>query len=231
MTLFNTHDAEAVMPKLPKDPNQMLICEIYQSIQGEGTQMGLPTVFVRVTGCPLRCRWCDEPRALSEGTVMTLDDIKERIGAYPTKNVCLTGGEPLAHKQAGTLMRTLADDGFSVTVETSGALPIDELPRIPGITISMDIKCPSSGMQDRMKFENLGLLRLWDQVKFVIADRTDYEYAKKVIDERNTAATVVFQPEGGREMLPLVDWVLQDGLNVRVLPQLHKIIWRDKRGV
>lgn len=231
MTQSNTHEGDAVMPKLPKNPNQMLICEIYQSIQGEGLQMGLPTVFVRVTGCPLRCKWCDEPKALTEGSVMTLDEIKGKVSIYPTKNVCLTGGEPLAHRQASRLMRMLADEGFSVVVETSGALPIDELPRIPGITISMDVKCPSSGMQDRMSFGNLRQLRIWDQLKFVIADRTDYDYAKRIMREHGIPATVIMQPEGGREMLPLVDWVLQDGLNVRVLPQLHKMIWGDKKSV
>jgi 7-carboxy-7-deazaguanine synthase len=220
-----------LMPKLPSDPNKMLICEIYQSIQGEGPQMGLPSAFVRVTGCPLRCKWCDEKRALHDGTVMTIDEIMEKVATYPPKNVCLTGGEPLAHKQAGTLMERLAKAGYSVLLQTNGAMPLDGVPRLPGIAISMDIKCPSSGMEKRTRFENLKKLRKEDQIKFVIADRRDYIYAKEIMGKYEIPCAVVFQPEGGRNMLPLVSWVIEDGLDVRVLPQLHKIIWGDKKGV
>ena len=218
-------------PKLPKDPNKMLICEIYQSIQGEGPQMGLPSAFVRVTGCPLRCKWCDEERALHDGTVMTIDEIVEKVSSFPPKNICLTGGEPLAHKQAGTLMERLAAAGYAVLLETNGAMPLDSVPRLPGITISMDVKCPSSGMHSRMRFENLKKLRKEDQVKFVIADRSDYDYAKGIMRKHEIPCGIIFQPEGGRNMLPLVSWVIADGLEVRVLPQLHKIIWGDKKGV
>jgi 7-carboxy-7-deazaguanine synthase len=220
-----------LMPKLPSDPNKMLICEIYQSIQGEGPQMGLPSAFVRVTGCPLRCKWCDEKRALHDGTVMTIDEIMEKVATYPPKNVCLTGGEPLAHKQAGTLMERLAKAGYSVLLQTNGAMPLDGVPRLPGIAISMDIKCPSSGMEKRTRFENLKKLRKEDQIKFVIADRRDYIYTKGIMGKYEIPCAVVFQPEGGRNMLPLVSWVIEDGLDVRVLPQLHKIIWGDKKGV
>jgi 7-carboxy-7-deazaguanine synthase len=225
------NEDEPLMPKLPTDPNKMLICEIYQSIQGEGPQMGLPSAFVRVTGCPLRCKWCDEKRALRGGTVMTIDEIVEKVTSFPPKNVCLTGGEPLAHKQAGTLMERFARAGYNVLLETNGAMPLDGVPRLPGIEISMDIKCPSSGMEKRMRFENLKQLRREDQVKFVIADRHDYIYAKEIMAKYEIPCAIVFQPEGGRNMLPLVSWVIEDGLDVRVLPQLHKIIWGEKKGV
>jgi 7-carboxy-7-deazaguanine synthase len=220
-----------LMPELPKDPNKMLICEIYQSIQGEGSQMGSPSVFVRVTGCPLRCKWCDEPKALYDGIVMTLDEIMERIASFPPKNVCLTGGEPLAHKQAGTLMERLVKAGYGVLLETNGAMPLDDVPRLPGIAVSMDIKCPSSGMHKRMRFENLKQLKKIDQVKFVIANRIDYTYAKEIMGKHEIPCAIVFQPEGGKNMLPLVSWVVEDGLEVRVLPQLHKIIWGERKGV
>jgi len=225
------NEDRAVMPKLPKDPNKMLICEIYQSIQGEGLQMGLPSVFVRVTGCPLRCRWCDEVKALTDGTVMTVNEIMEKIATYPQRYVCLTGGEPLAHKQASTLMKTLAVAGYQVLLETNGAMPLEDVPRLPGISVSMDIKCPSSGMHKRTRLDNLDYLKKGDQVKFVIADRRDYTYAKEVMRENEVPCTAVFQPVGGTKMLPLVAWVVEDGLDVRVLPQLHKIIWGDKKGV
>jgi len=223
--------SKTAMPKLPKDPDKMLICEIYQSIQGEGLEMGQPSTFVRVTGCPLRCRWCDEPRALSDGTVMTIAEILEKVSAFPHKPVCLTGGEPLAHKQVGNLIGALVATKHTVLVETSGALPIDNVPRLHGVQISMDVKCPSSGMHKRMNLENLRLLDKADQVKFVIADRRDYTYAKRIMSGYGIPCTIILQPEGGREMLPLVSWVVEDGLDVRVLPQLHKIIWGNKKGV
>ena len=224
-------ESKALMPKLPTDPNKMLICEIYQSIQGEGSEIGRPSIFVRVTGCPLRCKWCDEPRALREGTVMTIDEILEKVAAFPQRIVCLTGGEPLAHKQTGTLIDRLARKGYGVQLETNGAMPLDDVPRPAGLRISMDIKCPSSGMHKRMRFENLKLLRGDDQVKFVIADRRDYLYSKEVMKTHGVPCEIVFQPEGGKDMLPLVSWVVADGLDARVLPQLHKIIWGDKKGV
>ncbi len=219
------------MPKLPSDPDKLLICEVYQSIQGEGLRIGLPSVFVRVTGCPLRCKWCDEPRALTEGTVMTVNEIKSLVSSYRQRNVCLTGGEPLAHKQVTLLIEVLASAGYNVQIETSGALSIAEIPRLPGVTISMDVKCPSSGMHKRMKLDNLKRLRPDDEVKFVIADRDDYNHARSVMKEYDIPATIIFQPEGGRKMVPLATWVLQDRLEARVLPQLHKIIWGDMKGV
>ena len=222
---------DPAMPKLPRDPNKMLICEIYQSIQGEGLQMGQPSVFVRVTGCPLRCKWCDEPKALSEGTIMTITEILKKVSSFPHKPVCLTGGEPLAHKQIGNLIGALVAAKHAVLVETSGALSIENVPRLHGVQISMDIKCPSSGMHRRMRLENLRLLRRDDQVKFVITDRRDYNYAKQIMKDHGIPCTIIFQPEGGREMLPLVSWVVEDGLDARVLPQLHKIICGDKKGV
>ncbi len=224
-------NAKSGLPKLPEDPEKMLICEIYQSIQGEGVQIGLPTTFVRVTGCPLRCKWCDEPKALHKGTVMTIEEILAKVAGLPPRNVCLTGGEPLAHFQVGTLIERLSASDYVTLVETGGSMSIENIPRLPNVTVSMDVKCPSSGMHERMKLENIPLLESGDQVKFVISDRRDYVFAKEVMGQHDIPCEVIMQPLGGREMLPLVAWVVEDGLKVRVLPQLHKIIWGDKKGV
>ena len=222
--------AEPLMPKLPGDPERMLVAEIYKSLEGEGMDIGLPMTFVRITGCPLRCTWCDQPEAFFEGEEMTLDAILDRVRELGAPRVCVTGGEPLAHKQCHTLLQRLLDAGHRIVLETSGAFPIDPLPQSEDLCISLDIKCPASGMEDRNRWENLPHLRSGDQAKFVIVDRGDYEYARGVLSKHDLACPVVMQPEGGREMKPLAEWVLEDGLEVRVLPQLHKIIWGDAPG-
>ncbi len=204
--------------------------EIFFSLEGEGMLIGVPTTFVRLSRCPLRCTWCDEPEAFEAGTVMPIEDILEAVRAHPTRVVCVTGGEPLAQAAALPLIQALLHEGYHVVLETGGSVSIEGLPNHEELCISYDVKCPASQMHDHMRLDEMGLLRKKDQLKFVIADRGDYEYAKEVLEAHPVNCEVIFQPEGGRELTALAEWVLEDGLNVRVLPQLHKLIWEDTRG-
>ena len=208
----------------------MKIYSIFRSIQGEGVTIGTPTVFIRTSGCPLRCTYCDTAKAFDEGEEKSLDDIIAHVDGLKARIVCLTGGEPLAQKDAFRLIDRLLSNHLAVVVETSGAVPLDEMPCDENLSISMDIKCPSSGESDRMLYHNIELLGPTDQLKFVIADRSDYEFAKKVIDENEPKCEVIFTPVGGKELKALAEWVLEDGLEVRVLPQLHKFIWGDENN-
>lgn len=209
----------------------MRVSEIFFSLQGEGVLMGTPTTFVRTVGCNLDCTWCDTRYAREGGRIMTVDQVVDVVEGYGSPFVCLTGGEPLLQDDIYQLMEMLLEDGFHVTIETNGSLPLDRLPNSEDILISMDIKCPSSGMSDRNRYENLEFLSPRDQLKFTIADRVDYLFAKKVLREHDVNAPVIMTPAGGTDLLPLAEWVLADKLWVRVLPQLHKIIWGDRQGV
>lgn len=205
---------------------------MFFSLQGEGVHIGKPTFFVRTARCNLRCSWCDTDYSWERGVEMSVEELLREVEKQDARSVCLTGGEPLLWEDADELVGRLRERGYEVVVETSGSLPIEDLPREDGVCVSMDIKCPSSGMEGKMEFGNLGLLRPTDQLKFVIADRRDYEYAKGILQEYEPRSEVVLQPEGGRDMLPLAQWVLRDGLRVRVLPQLHRLIWPERdRGV
>ena len=206
----------------------MKIYSIFRSLQGEGLMIGQPTVFIRTSGCPLRCTYCDTTQAFEAGDEMTLDDIVKNVDGYGTRHVCLTGGEPLAQGDAYTLIQRLLDGKHIVVVETSGAIPLDEMPCDDGLSISMDIKCPSSGESDKMIFENIEVLGPTDQLKFVISDDKDYEFAKEVVMKHGPICEVIFTPVGGTELRQLAERVLQDGIDVRVLPQLHKFIWGDE---
>lgn len=175
---------------------------------------------------------CDTKYSWERGVEMSVEDILKEVGKQSAKSICLTGGEPLLWRDSMDLIRELVKRGYEVVVETSGSISIEDVPREGKVCISMDIKCPSSGMQDKMEFDNMALLRPGDQLKFVIADEADYEYAKEVLRRYEPRCEVVFQPEGGRNLAPLARWVLRDELQVRVLPQLHKLIWPEKdRGV
>lgn len=210
---------------------KVLINELFYSIQGEGIDIGLPTFFIRMTGCPLRCRWCDQPEAFEEGEEMTIKEILERVKETPAEYVCVTGGEPLAQKESIPLIQRLLDEGFIVSVETGGALSIENLPCSENLMINLDIKCPSSGMEERMDLSNIELLGPSDQLKFVIQNDEDYAYAKKVLKEHKPKCSVIMQPEGGRDLKNLAEKILSDGLKIRVLPQLHKLIWGNMKGV
>jgi len=206
----------------------MKIYSIFKSLQGEGLTIGAPTAFVRTSGCPLRCTYCDTLQALDKGEQMTIDEVMDRIAKLKCVHVCLTGGEPLAQKDAPKLLKRLLDEGYQVVLETNGAMPLDDMPCVENLTISMDIKCPSSGEADKMLFENIELLGPTDQLKFIISDDTDYEYAKEVIEKHSPNCEVIFTPVGGKDMKALAEKVLKQGMNVRVLPQLHKIIWGEE---
>jgi 7-carboxy-7-deazaguanine synthase len=207
--------------------------EIFHSIQGESTHAGRPCVFVRLTGCNLRCVWCDTAYAFHEGRAWTVDDVVDRVGTYGCTLVEVTGGEPLLQSEAIDLMRALLVRGHEVLLETGGSLPIENVPE--GVRRIVDVKCPGSGESDRNRWENLDALRPGDELKFVIADRVDYEWAAGVLRSGalHEKATVLFSP--AQERLPageLARWVLDDGLPVRLQLQMHKILWpAAARGV
>jgi 7-carboxy-7-deazaguanine synthase len=209
----------------------MKICEIYHSIQGEGLDIGAPTVFVRTSGCPLKCKWCDTLFAFTEGEEMSVDDILKKVQSFDVPHVCLTGGEPLIQKDSYKLIQELLESGYFVSVETGGSIPIEEMPCVDNLRIVLDIKCPSSEMHEKMEFSNIELLGPFDELKFVIANKKDYEYAKEIIIKHKPVSPIIMQPVWGNDMKDLAEWVIEDKLNARVLPQLHKIIWGEQRGV
>jgi 7-carboxy-7-deazaguanine synthase len=206
----------------------MKIYSIFKSLQGEGLTIGAPTVFIRTSGCPLRCTYCDTPQAFDKGEQMTLEEIMRKVRKMKCHHVCLTGGEPLAQKDAPKIIQMLLDECYHVVLETNGAMPLDTLPCVENLTISMDIKCPSSGESEKMLFENIEVLGPMDQLKFVIQDDADYEYAKEIIEKYSPKCEVILTPVGGKDLKALAENVLKEGLNVRVLPQLHKFIWGDE---
>jgi 7-carboxy-7-deazaguanine synthase len=209
----------------------MKVSEIFFSLQGEGVLMGTPTTFVRFVGCNLDCSWCDTKYAREGGAEMSLDQIFDQVEDYETPFVCLTGGEPLLQDDIYKLVETLLDNSYHVTIETNGSIPLDRIPNSEDLLISMDVKCPSSGMSDKIVYDNLEFLSPRDQLKFIIADRVDYLFALKVMREHEINAPIIMTPVGGTDLKELSEWVLQDKIFVRVLPQLHKLIWGEKRGV
>ena len=213
----------------------MKISEIFFSIQGEGVEIGLPTVFVRLFACDLRCTWCDSMYAV-EGTDfkdMSIEEVTAEIERFNCKKVCFTGGEPLIQqKELEILAKDLVHDGYEIILETSGHKEPPPVFWTDSCLISMDCKCPGSGMEKRMDFELMEKLRPNDQLKFVIQDEADYEYAKGILKKYKIKANIIFQPVYGSSLKWLTGRVLEDRLErVRVLPQLHKIIWGDIRGV
>lgn len=209
----------------------MQISEIFYSLQGEGILMGVPTVFVRTAGCNLRCKWCDTEFAFTGGKEMSIDEIIKEVGKFDCPHVCITGGEPLIQKDVTKLIQELLDRKYFISVETGGSISIEPLPCDEKITISLDVKCPSSGEDKKMEFSNIELLSPNDQLKFVIADDNDYEYAKEIIAKHKPICAIIMQPVGGRDLKELAEKVFRDKINIRVLPQLHKLIWGDRRGV
>ena len=207
------------------------VYEIFRSLQGEGSRSGLTTVFVRLAGCDMRCNWCDTLEATAEtsGKTMSFKEITAEVDLLGAKHICVTGGEPLLQKNTPKLCMYFASAGYDVIVETNGAKDISVLP--PPISRIMDIKCPSSGMSRYMNWYNLQSLRRGDEVKFVIADRNDYEYARELIEKHGLEdrAEVLLSPltGPGSEIEPalLAEWLLYDDLQVRFMLQLHKIVW------
>lgn len=209
----------------------MKVVESFLSLQGEGLMIGRLTYFIRSAGCNLRCSWCDTKFSLGydQGEDKSIDEILSLVG--DVKNVCFTGGEPLEQPDAVTLLNALVEAGKTVVLETNGSKDISLVPDSENIIISMDIKCPSSGMQSKMIFANLKLLRRKDQLKFVIADRSDLEYAERILSEYDPDTNIIFSPVGGVGLEELAREIVSKKLDVRVLPQLHKIIWGDRQGV
>jgi len=207
------------------------LTEIFFSLQGEAARAGLPTVFVRLTGCPLRCVWCDTTYSFSGGEPATIDSILARVAKYPARQVCVTGGEPLAQKECLPLLSALCDAGYEVSLETSGALDIAGVDtRVARV---MDLKAPDSGEGDKNRWENLGLLTPRDEIKIVVASRTDYEWARDLIRARRLDALcpVLLSPAQGLvDPTALAEWILEDGLNVRFQLQLHKLLWGSAKG-
>ena len=209
----------------------MRVIEHFLSLQGEGLRIGRLTYFIRAAGCNLRCSWCDTAfsHAYDQGEEMSIPGILALIG--DVKNVCFTGGEPLEQKDAPELLSALVKAGKTVVLETNGSKDISVVPKSGNIIVSMDIKCPSSGMQDRMYLPNLDLLTKKDQLKFVIADRADLDYAEDFIREHPVDTNIIFSAVGGLDIRSLAEEVVSKKLDVMVLPQLHKIIWGNKQGV
>lgn len=209
------------------------INEIYHSIQGESTKAGLPCVFIRLTYCNLRCTYCDTEYAFYEGYDKSIDEVIKEVKKYNCNLVEVTGGEPLVQNESIELMKRLCDEGFEVMLETGGSLPISEIDK--RVRIILDLKCPSSGMMKKNLYENIEYLKSIDEVKFVIGTREDYEWSKEQVEKYHldkkciVLFSVVF---GELEPVTLVNWILEDKLNVRYQLQMHKIIWEpDKKGV
>jgi len=212
--------------------SSLRITEIFYSLQGEGRFSGLPTVFVRLTGCPLRCQYCDTEYAFHGGNLMMLDQIIDEIKKYKSHYVCVTGGEPLAQKYCNELMSQLCDGGFSVSIETSGALPVNNIDK--RVSIVMDLKTPASGEQKKNMMENIEYLDKKDQIKFVVCDQNDYQWSRQQIEDYQLAdkvGDVLVSPSFDKiDVKALSSWILADNLPVRMQLQMHKIIWDDAPG-
>ena len=207
------------------------VTEIFLSIQGEADSVGWPTVFVRLTGCPLRCQYCDTEYAFQGGEWFSIDAALERVASFKTRYVCVTGGEPLAQKSCIELLRRLCDAGYRVSLETSGAVDVSKVD--PRVVRVVDVKTPGSGEAHRNRFENLDLLRPEEQVKFVICDRADFEWARELVRTQQLAerCMVLFSPSYDQlDARELAQWILDERLPVRLQVQLHKYLWNGEPG-
>jgi 7-carboxy-7-deazaguanine synthase len=214
-----------------RDPSRLRVNEIFLSLQGETRSTGFPTVFVRLTGCPLRCGYCDTAYAFHEGRWMGIDEILARVADYGTPRVTVTGGEPLAQRPCTELLSRLCDAGYELSLETSGAVDIGGVD--PRVRVVMDVKTPASGEADRNLPGNLAHLKPGDEVKFVVCDRADYEWSRAYLEREHLAdrCEVLFSPAWGRlSARDLGDWILADRLPVRLQIQLHKLLWGEERG-
>lgn len=208
----------------------MKINEIFYSIQGEGKLIGFPTIFIRATGCNLRCTYCDTTYAYADGIQMSPNKILESLKKWVCKRICITGGEPLLQNDTLQLLRHLYDTDYQVSIETNGSQDLTPLLPFKSLVISMDIKCPTSTMQTFMALENITLLRPHDQLKFVISAKEDYEYAKTIIRKYKPCCPCIIQSCTGNTR-QLAEWILKDEAEIRLSVQLHKLLWKNKRGV
>ncbi len=208
---------------------RLRITEIFYSLQGEADTVGFPTVFIRLTGCPLRCQYCDTTYAFQGGEWQTIDSVLARVGEFAPRYVCVTGGEPLAQKNCLTLLSELCDANYRVSIETSGAMPLAAVDA--RVIRVVDVKTPGSKEERRNRYEDLALLRPEEQVKFVICDRADYDWSREQLARLKLGCQVLFSPSA--EQLParqLADWILADRLPVRFQLQLHKVLWGNVPG-
>ncbi len=211
--------------------NQLRITEVFHSLQGESVTVGLPTVFVRLTGCPLRCQYCDTAYAFTGGTVREMDEILNTVASYQCNYVCVTGGEPLAQPGCAQLLKRLCDAGYSVSLETSGARDISNVDQ--RVMVVMDLKTPDSLESDKNLWANLDYLKPADQIKFVLCSRNDYEWACDIVNKHRLSerAQLLFSPSWNQlNPTDLANWIVQDKLPVRFQIQLHKILWNDAPG-
>ena len=211
--------------------DRLRITEIFNSLQGESRSVGWPTVFIRLTGCPLRCTYCDTEYAFSGGEWMSLKNILSQVTRYATQRVCVTGGEPLAQKKCLSLLSQLVDAGFKVSLETSGALDMRDVDS--RVVKVMDIKTPGSGESARNHLDNINYLTAQDQVKFVLSDRIDYDWARELLQDLQLEkkCEVLFSPVYSQlEPKQLAEWILEDKLQVRFQLQLHKVLWGGQSG-
>jgi 7-carboxy-7-deazaguanine synthase len=222
------NDAPAA-PAVPAD--RLKITEVFLSLQGEARDAGWPTVFVRLTGCPLRCQYCDTTYSFFGGEWRSIDDLLAEVAAHGVRHICVTGGEPLSQKRCLDLLRRLCDAGYVVSLETSGAIDIADVD--PRVSRVLDIKTPGSAEVERNRWENLPLLTAHDQIKFVICGRDDYEWSRDVLREHrlHERCDVLFSPSKDQvSARDLADWIVADRLPVKFQMQLHKILWNDEPG-
>ena len=208
----------------------MRVIEVFHSIQGEGLLTGVRTTFVRTARCNLRCRWCDTTYSFGPGYERSIRSLLAEVRRNRTRHVCLTGGEPLLQRESLELVRSLSERGLTTVIETGGSLDVGPYVGIDGVHLSVDVKCPSSRMEGRNLWTNLPRLTAADTLKFVVGDRKDYLYARRVVRAYRGPAALVFQPVWGTDAGRLADWVLADRLDVRVLLQEHKVLWGDVPG-
>lgn len=212
-------------------PEQLRITEIFYSIQGESITAGIPTVFIRLTGCPLRCQYCDTTYAFHGGQLVLLEEIITRVKTFHCTHICVTGGEPLAQPNCFMLLKVLCDLGYCVSIETSGARDISLVD--PRVMLVMDLKTPDSGESDKNKLSNLAYLKPTDQIKFVLCSRQDFDWACRMIENHQLTerTQILFSPSWGQlNPTQLANWIIEDRLNVRFQLQLHKILWNDAPG-
>ncbi len=208
----------------------LLINEIFYSLQGEGHDIGIPTIFIRLTGCNLRCKYCDTEYAFYEGIEMEIEEIFRKINKWKCKRVCITGGEPLLQNEVYNLIDSLLEKNYEVSVETNGSINIGKLTK-RNIIVKMDFKLPYSNMHKKMLIENLNLLRKNDELKFVVGNEIDYEFAKKIMERYKPICNIVMQPVWKiMSAKKLAELILRDELNVRFSIQLHKILWGKLKG-
>ncbi len=209
----------------------MKINEIFYSLQGEGKWAGRPNIFIRTSGCNLRCSYCDTKYAYEHGKDMNINEILDEIKKYNSQYVCLTGGEPLLQNDIIELINSLLKKKYYVVIETNGSIIIKNLLKYKLLLISLDIKCPSSNMVKKINLKNIDLLRKDDQIKFVIKSKEDYIYAKNIVSKYKPKCDVFFQPVWGENLKKIAEWIISDRLNVKLSLQLHKIIWGLKKRV